>query len=309
MSAQYPIGAVSKATGLPVDTLRAWERRYQAVVPSRTERGRMYGDADIRRLMLLRKAVERGQAIGQVARLTDAELEELNAQARCYTEELGTPASEPPQPLLDHLLKLIHAYDATAANAELGRLALLMRPRELVHRVVAPLMSQAGELWAEGAFDVAHEHLLSACVRNLLGGLVRLQQQSYRSGKLLLAAPAGELHEFGILAAAMLGVAHDFDVVYLGPNLPAHDILLAAGQSAPRAVVLGVLAYNATDAVRTDMREVAGKLAPPVELWVGGSGARAVAGDIAREGTHVLDTLVEYERHLERLESTPIPRG
>ena len=56
---RYPIRAVSKLTGISVDTLRAWERRYAVVDPERDERGRLYSDADVERLRLLRQAVER----------------------------------------------------------------------------------------------------------------------------------------------------------------------------------------------------------------------------------------------------------
>ena len=36
---EYKIGAVSKITGIGTETLRAWERRYEAVVPGRSESG------------------------------------------------------------------------------------------------------------------------------------------------------------------------------------------------------------------------------------------------------------------------------
>ena len=49
-AASYPIRAVSRLTGIGIDTLRAWERRHQAVTPVRDDRGRMYTDADIARL-------------------------------------------------------------------------------------------------------------------------------------------------------------------------------------------------------------------------------------------------------------------
>ena len=60
----YPIRAVSKLTGIGIDTLRAWERRYGAVTPIRDDRGRMYTDADIARLRLLGGAVEQDTASG-----------------------------------------------------------------------------------------------------------------------------------------------------------------------------------------------------------------------------------------------------
>ncbi|MCX6620756.1 MAG: MerR family transcriptional regulator, partial [Acidobacteria bacterium] len=60
MPTLYPIRAVAKLTGIPVDTLRAWERRYRAVTPDRSARGRLYSDAEVRRLLLLRTAVDGG---------------------------------------------------------------------------------------------------------------------------------------------------------------------------------------------------------------------------------------------------------
>ena len=64
-------------TGLSVDTLRAWERRYRVVEPARSARGRLYTDSDVKRFILLRTAVEKGYAIGQVAALPDSELDGL----------------------------------------------------------------------------------------------------------------------------------------------------------------------------------------------------------------------------------------
>ena len=76
-SAHYPIRAVSKLTGIAIDTLRAWERRHGAVTPIRDERGRMYTDADVVRLRLLKDAVEHGHSIGRLAGLGDEELRHL----------------------------------------------------------------------------------------------------------------------------------------------------------------------------------------------------------------------------------------
>src|SRR6187200_3531359 len=80
--AGYPIRAVSKMTGIGIDTLRAWERRYGAVTPTRDDRGRMYTEADVERLRLLNGAVERGHSIGRLAGLSNDQLTELCAAGR-----------------------------------------------------------------------------------------------------------------------------------------------------------------------------------------------------------------------------------
>ena len=80
METRYPIRAVAKITGLSLDTLRAWERRYKAVVPERSERGRQYGLEHIERLLLLNQLVQKGHAIGGIASRSDEELRGLLSQ-------------------------------------------------------------------------------------------------------------------------------------------------------------------------------------------------------------------------------------
>lgn len=71
----YRIGAVSRLTGVPADTLRVWERRYSVVTPYRADSGtRLYGPEDVGRLTLIKRLVDRGDAISSVANLTLSQL-------------------------------------------------------------------------------------------------------------------------------------------------------------------------------------------------------------------------------------------
>lgn len=73
----FAIGAVSRLTHIPVDTLRAWERRYGAITPRRTaDNRRSYTRADIDRLILVRQLVAQGHAVGSVIHLPDDALRE-----------------------------------------------------------------------------------------------------------------------------------------------------------------------------------------------------------------------------------------
>jgi transposase-like protein len=73
----YRIGAVARLTGIPADTLRVWERRYGVVKPVRTaSRSRLYGPEDLARLTLIKRLVERGDAISRVATLSAEALRE-----------------------------------------------------------------------------------------------------------------------------------------------------------------------------------------------------------------------------------------
>ncbi len=71
----FKIGAVSRITNIPVDTLRIWERRYSVVVPIRSDNAdRLYQREDINRLTLLKMLVDRSHSIGSIAHLSNEEL-------------------------------------------------------------------------------------------------------------------------------------------------------------------------------------------------------------------------------------------
>ena len=79
---QFTIKAVAQATGLTVETLRAWERRYEVVQPSRDGSGRRtYSASDVARLRLLRSATELGHTISRLAQLSEDELAKLVADS------------------------------------------------------------------------------------------------------------------------------------------------------------------------------------------------------------------------------------
>src|SRR5690349_3016876 len=125
MSLRYPIRAVTRLTGISMETLRAWERRYRAVTPEHTERGRMYSEHEIQRLVLLRGAIENGHSIGQVAHLPNHDLQEITRRA---DKPATAPAVRPPEApaAISTLVEAIDRYDYTGANEELGRLASVM---------------------------------------------------------------------------------------------------------------------------------------------------------------------------------------
>ncbi len=303
---QYPIRAVSKLTGLSIDTLRAWERRYQAVTPERDVRGRLYSEADVQKLHLLRAGVERGHTIGRLTMLSDQELKALiespAAEVRAFN--LVSEGDGQQQLDLESVFSAIERFDYTEADRELGHLATLLSPRQLVHQVALPLMRQTGDAWHDGKLSIAQEHLISALLRNLLGAVVRLSIKTDSPSKLLFSTPAGELHEFGILLSAMLAASGGLGIVYLGINLPAEEIVVAANKSDVQAVVLGLVGAGSEKAVTKQIqqvRQVAVELPPRTELWVGGAQSDEITTAIKQTRALWLSDFDELEKHLQRL--------
>ena len=295
-AAQYPIRAVSRLTGLSVDTLRAWERRYGAVVPVRGERGRVYSDADVARLKRLSVLVRDGHAIGQIASLPDSALRRLRGAAESEAAEATTlPAAMVDMgPVRD----AIRRYDLAGLEGILNRHAVVLPHDTLIFSVLLPIMKDLGERWESGEIRPAQEHLVSAAIRSVLGSLLRTLPNSPRARTLVFATAAGERHELGLLCAAVLAATRGINVVYLGPDLPASDIAHAATIAEAHTLLI---AATLADFDPKDLRALS-RVPKRVEIWAGGAQAaalRAAIGSRARQ----IDTLEQFRALCENHDS------
>jgi DNA-binding transcriptional MerR regulator len=280
-------------TGISIDTLRAWERRYEAVAPSRSERGRLYSDADVERLRKLGDLVKRGHAIGTIAGLDDTALARLLEGVDAH-RATGEPAVTADLAALAHALD---RYDLDAIEATLNRHAVVLPPRELVFAVMIPLLQEVGRRWASGRLRPAQEHLVSSISRSVLGGLLRASSRPHASPKIVFATPSGERHELGLLCAALLAASAGYGVVYLGPDLPAADIAHAAATAGARIIVVSLTTPGAV--ARAELRKLM-ELPPGIELWVGGPASDALVstgGDRVRVVAELTDVVPMLARH------------
>ncbi len=73
------IGAVANLTGVPSHTLRKWESRHSIVVPERSDSGRrFYNNSHVHRLLLVKRLMSEGHALGELARLGTDGLENIS---------------------------------------------------------------------------------------------------------------------------------------------------------------------------------------------------------------------------------------
>lgn len=93
---QYNIGAVARLTQIHAETIRVWERRYELVVPERTDTGRrVYSEGDIERLLLVKQLTELGHAVSGLADLSNDSLKELLTSSQA-THNINPPSASSP---------------------------------------------------------------------------------------------------------------------------------------------------------------------------------------------------------------------
>lgn len=283
-TATYPLGAVSRLTGLSPDLLRAWERRYQVVTPLRTSGGtRRYQDADVERLRLVKAAVDAGHRISEVAALSADELER-----RAHQDE---PA---PSSALERVLTALEHLDNLEAERLTGLQLAALGPGRFARDFAAPLAEAMGEEWANHRLSVASEHLGTALLRSLLGASMRPSIASSQAPPIVFCTLPGERHELGLLIAALVAVGAGGNPLYLGPDLPVDEIIGAAELKRPVAVGLSVV-FPPNPATESMLAEIRAGIAPECQLWVGGSGACELT---MPEGVDRIGNLVDFEQRV-----------
>jgi DNA-binding transcriptional MerR regulator len=276
--------AVARLTGLSPDVIRAWERRYAAVEPTRTPGGtRRYGENDVARLRLLAEATRAGHAIGSVARLPIDELKRL----------AGDGATTPPAPLTP-VLDALRELDAARAEEIAARQLAALGPARFARDFALPLAHAVGDAWAQRKLCIASEHLGTALLRTLLGAQLRPAPIAQRGPTIVFATLPDERHELGTLCAALVAAGAGCNPVYLGPDLPVDEIVAAARLARAAAVALSVVAQAPAEAGRA-LRALRRGLASGVAVLVGGPGAKRLS---LPEGVEVISSLEAFEQRV-----------
>jgi MerR family transcriptional regulator, light-induced transcriptional regulator len=258
------IGELSRRSGYSADVIRAWERRYDLLRPTRTDGGyRLYSADDISRLRLMRHYLARGIPTSRAAGLVH----------RVQTAALDANPGVPPgdvRKALQVLRDSLESFDDGPADRTLERLLGVFAPGAVLRDVVLPYLREVGERWACGEATIAQEHFAS----NFLEGWMHTMARGWnRSGpyRAVLACVPGERHAMGLMAFGL--ALHDLGwrITYLGADAPLPAVEHAADAVAADVVVLSA-ALPATLAARLgDLRGLARTHA----VAVGGAGATA----------------------------------
>jgi DNA-binding transcriptional MerR regulator len=278
------IGELSRRVGVSPELLRAWETRYGLLSPERTEGGlRLFSARDERRVRLMVENIAAGLSAAEAARLA------------VHDSERGSGGdSGSLRDIASVLERTLQELDEPAAQTVLDQLFGDFDLRVALGEVILPFLSRLGEDWASGRRSVADEHFAS----NVIGGRLRALTRGWGRGagaRALLACPAGERHDLGLLCFGLALRQDGWRITYLGAETPVEDIVDALGDLQPELVVLSAV----TPQPFLDAGEAILALGRRVRVGIGGQGATAsiaeelnvelLGGDAVGEATRISD--------------------
>jgi MerR family transcriptional regulator, light-induced transcriptional regulator len=310
MPMYYRVQVVVRQTGLTPHLLRAWEKRYAAVRPTRSASGRrVYSDLDVRRLKLLSRITKQGHPIGSVATLPDEVLESLAKQTTISRAERprGKGGSHRERSaVVRDCIAVIQRFDTDGLNKLLKRAVLETGYTAVVRQVLAPLAQRLGELWSNGTIQTSHEHFASGVIRAFLLDPARQYSGTAPDTALVASTLQGQLHELGVVMAAALAAERGWRVIYLGPSLPALEIASVAIKSEARVVALSMVYPEAEPQIENELRELRNSLPEKTPILIGGGGAESYRPVIDELQARLIEDFGAFQIALAKIRATRI---
>jgi DNA-binding transcriptional MerR regulator/methylmalonyl-CoA mutase cobalamin-binding subunit len=280
----YRILIASQLSGVRVELIRAWERRYGVLRPRRTPAGyRLYTERDVAVLKRLKQLTEEGIAISEAVKL----LPELEASAR-EEEKLRVEVS--PTQVAEWRAAVLAAAeenDQERVSRVLDEVLSALPALKAFEEVLAPVQCEVGDRWHEGLLTVAQEHLVSQVVRARVVSLLHAAPGNAGARHAVLACLPDELHEVGLLGAALRLRHMGVRVTLLGQQVPARDLAWLVSELRPDFVGLSAVTDPGPEAFARQVSQVLEALPSGVPVWLGGAAAVAHPEACERHGARV----------------------
>jgi MerR family transcriptional regulator, light-induced transcriptional regulator len=256
------IGELSRRSGVSPELLRAWERRYGLVQPTRSAGGlRLYSPNDLARVQAMQQHLADGFAAAEAAALA-------SQTTNHGDEDIALPAPK------DELAAALASFDDGDAHAVFDALLARLSLDTLLRDVIVPYLHELGERWERGDVSIAQEHFASTLLRGRLLGLARGWGRGIGPIALLACAP-GEQHDLGLLAFGLALRARGWRIVYLGTDTPITSVADAARSCNPAAVVVSAVDPRVFRRHAEELQQ----LARDTRLSLGGAGAAKARPD------------------------------
>jgi DNA-binding transcriptional MerR regulator len=257
-SAVLRIGEVSRRVGVSPEVLRAWERRYNLLHPTRSPGGlRLYSAADVERVRLMRRHIADGLAPAEAAALATGVVVPTEG-------DRSTLAAAGAQ-----LREALDRFDEPRAQAAFDRLLGMATVDTLLSEVVLPYLQDLGARWQRGEASIAQEHFASGLLRGRLLGMARGWGRGVGPLAVLACLP-GEHHELGLIGFGLALHERGWRILYLGADAPVETVAEVSAGLNPSLVLLSTVSAELVERSLPALRELAGRQ----RLALGGAAAR-----------------------------------
>ena len=235
----HTIGVVARYCGLSPEVIRAWETRYRAVSPQRTERGqRVYNDADIQRLILLAKACRGGRRISDIVQLSDAKLVDMIEQDEGAHEPIVTRNQRQSTFLvsdyIESCITAIKDFDSYTLFQTLTKAEKSLGTVFMVEDLLTPLLTHIRDECRRGNLLDGHRKIFNSLIKTYLIMLgTRREKERFTA---VVCSLEDDLELSGLKTLALVA-AYKWHPIYLDARSSVEDISDLVNQASAKALI------------------------------------------------------------------------
>ncbi|MBB6021728.1 DNA-binding transcriptional MerR regulator [Paenibacillus sp. JGP012] len=270
----YSIKQVAAMLGIQAVTLRAWENRYNAVTPERTDSGyRMYTEEHVADLRWLKQQIDQHQtSISEAVRMLK---EKKESRSRAVIPMPTAPpvpnAEEAYEHMTDQIYDSLYHFQGERANGLIDFGFTMYGYDSMFYHVLVPILVRVGDAWEEGRATVAQEHFMTQLISQRFYQFFHLFPIYPHLPKVLAMCPEGEHHQVGLLLFSLFMRKNGAEVLYLGANTPEEGVFPIIREQKIKLVCLSVTNSGLVDTCDQLIDRIREEF-PHVRFVLGGKG-------------------------------------
>lgn len=273
----YTIKQVSAILGIPPVTLRAWEQRYGAVTPTRTETGyRLFTEQDVDDLRWLKSMTEEGgMSISQAVMLHKSQKSGHVFKLETYDSMAAEGSHDNHERMVGNLYNHLSAFRSEESKALMDMGFSMFGYETMICKVLVPLLIKVGDEWEAGRASVAQEHFITQFVTQRCYGFFQLFPVDETLPKVLAFCPAREQHHMGLMLFSLFLRQRGIEVLYLGPDTPESGIEQIVREQSIEVIAISLSDHRLLSDTLTLIDRL-GEMSTNLIFTLGGSGFQDV---------------------------------
>ena len=270
----FNIQFVSNVTGINPHTIRAWEKRYNAITPQRDSNGRrLYTNFEINRLHLLNKLVKFGNSISDIASLPFEELKSISKHFGIDDRKEEIFKVFDFDSCLKNVEMSLNFFKLDVLNHEIEKASESLGSKIFALKIVQPIMDKIRSLKEQKALSENQRQQIYVILKSHLNRKLYLayKQKNTNNKKVLIASPDCSLNEIGTMLATILFLDSGLNVDFIGTNVEAEIVGQIASQFKPDYIFLGLNYSRLFSQEQSShyLKTVAQYITPSTQLKVG----------------------------------------
>lgn len=215
----FTIKDLENISGIKAHTIRIWEKRYNLLIPQRTNTNiRYYSNENLQKLLNIVLLNNNNFKISKIAAMSN---EEIIAESRALTFDVAINDEA-----INSLKIAMLQFDKILFDDTYKKLLNKKSFREVFRDVFIPFLKYIGLLWQTDTLLPAHEHFISNLIAQKIHiNTEKLQYTSLNTNKtFVLFLPQNEVHELGLLYINYELILRGYSTIYLGQSLPLNNL-------------------------------------------------------------------------------------